>query len=103
MIAPLLAMPPPEILLLSSIGVVLVLLIAGLFVTATRTPGKRSEQNRRAGLGLVAIVSGPLVAPSSPAWATLWVMYTQPTSDTPTPRSPSLAVSPASSEGSLSA
>jgi multidrug transporter EmrE-like cation transporter len=41
-----------------------VLLIAGLFVTATRTRGNQSEQDRRARLGLVAILDVPLVGAS---------------------------------------
>jgi len=70
MIVPLFAMPPDEALfvqILLAIGLLLALLIAGLFVTATRTRGKRSEQDRRAGLGLMAILCGPLVG-ASLAW-----------------------------------
>jgi len=61
MIVPLFAMPPPGVLLVSAVGIWLVLLIAELFVTATRTRGKRSEQRRRAGLGILAILCGPLI------------------------------------------
>ncbi len=58
---PLFAMPPSGVLKVSAVGCALVLLIAGLFVRATRTRGKRSEQKRRAGLGVLAIFCGPLV------------------------------------------
>jgi apolipoprotein N-acyltransferase len=66
-IVPLFAMPPPEVILFWPIGFLLVLLIAGLFVTATRTRGKRGEQDRRAGLGCMAIFCGPLVG-AALAW-----------------------------------
>jgi hypothetical protein len=61
MVATLFAMPPPVVLLVWPIGFVLCLLIAGLFVNATRTRGKRREQDRRAGLGFMAILCGPPV------------------------------------------
>jgi hypothetical protein len=61
MVVPLFAMPPPLVILIWPTGFLLVLLIASRFVTATRTDGKRSEQNRRAALGLMAIFCGPLV------------------------------------------
>ena len=64
MVVPVFAMPPPSVLLVWPIGFLLVLLIAGLFVNATKIRGKRSEQNRRAGLGLAAILCGPLVGAS---------------------------------------
>jgi hypothetical protein len=64
MTAPIFAMPPPSVLLFLPIGFLLVLLIAALFLTATRTRWQRSEQNRRAGLGLMAIICGPLVGAS---------------------------------------
>ena len=67
MVAPLFAMPPPVVLLVWPIGLLLVLLIAGLFVSATRTRGKRSERNRRASLGLAAISCGPFVG-AALAW-----------------------------------
>jgi multidrug transporter EmrE-like cation transporter len=57
-------MPGPYLLWVLPIAFVLVLLIAGLFVTATRTRGKQGEQDRRALLGLVAILGGPLVGAS---------------------------------------
>jgi len=61
MIVPLFAMPPPEVLWVSAVGFMLVLLLVCLFVTATRARGKRSESDRRAGLGLLAIFCGPLI------------------------------------------
>jgi hypothetical protein len=64
MVVPLFAMPPPGVLFVSAAGIGFVLLIASLFVTATRTRGKQSEQYRRARLGLIAILSGPLVGAS---------------------------------------
>jgi hypothetical protein len=68
MIVPLFAMPPAGPLFFSwSIGLILVLALVHVFVNATRTPKKRREQNRRAGLGLMAIVCGPLVG-ASLAW-----------------------------------
>ncbi len=48
-------------------GFVLLLLIVGLFVTVTKSRGMRSEQERRAGLGLMAILGGPVVG-ASLAW-----------------------------------
>ena len=67
MLVPLFAMPGPYLLLALPIGFLLVLLIAGLFVSTTKTRGKRSERNRRAGFGLASIVCGPLVG-ASLAW-----------------------------------
>jgi hypothetical protein len=64
MVVPLFAMPPPGVLLVAAAGIGFVLLIASLFVTATRTRGKQSEQYRRARLGLAAILGGPLVGAS---------------------------------------
>jgi hypothetical protein len=70
MVAPIFAMPPPYVLLFLPIGFLLVLLIAGLFLTATRTRRKRSEQHRRAALGLMSIICGP-VAGASLAWVAI--------------------------------
>jgi uncharacterized membrane protein len=56
-----LAMPPPEMLLIWPAGFVLIFLTTGIFVTATRKPQRKSERNRRAGLGITAILSGPLI------------------------------------------
>jgi prolipoprotein diacylglyceryltransferase len=70
MVAPLFAMPPPYVLLFLPIGFLFVLLIAGLFLTATRARRKRGEQNRRAGLGLMAIICGPVVG-ASLAWVAI--------------------------------
>jgi hypothetical protein len=67
MVAPLFAMPPPYVLLFLPIGFLLVLLIAGLFLTATRARRKTTERNRRAGLGIMAIICGPVVG-ASLAW-----------------------------------
>ncbi len=67
MVIPVFASPAPEFVLVSSVGVLFVLLVTGLFVKATRTRRKKSEQNRRAGLGLMAIVCGPIVG-ASLAW-----------------------------------
>ena len=61
MVVPFFAMPPPQMLLVWPVGFLIVLLVATLFVTATRSHGKRSERNRRAELGLMAILCGPLV------------------------------------------
>ena len=62
--APLFAPLPPGAIEGQIIGVVLVVLLIGVFVkaTANRKPrvGPRGEQNRRAGLGLLAICCGPL-------------------------------------------
>jgi MFS family permease len=61
---PLFAMPPPsDVGLVLPLGFVLVLLIVDLFVDATarKSRGPKHEQNRRAGLGLMAILCGPLV------------------------------------------
>ena len=69
MVVPLFGMPPPQMLLIWPVGFLFVLLIAGLFVTATRTRAKRSERDRRAGLGLIAILGGPLVG-ACLAWLT---------------------------------
>ncbi len=57
----------PAMPLIWPFAFVLLILIAGIFVTVTRCRGKRSEQDRRAGLGLLAILSGPLVG-ASLAW-----------------------------------
>jgi hypothetical protein len=67
MVVSLFAMPPPDVLLSWPIGYLFIILLAGLFVTATRTRGKRSEQNRRVGLALMAILCGPLVG-ATVAW-----------------------------------
>jgi hypothetical protein len=64
MVVRLFAIPPPYLLLVLPIGFVLVLLIAGVFLTATTIHGKQSEQDRRARRELVAIFCGPLVGPS---------------------------------------
>ena len=66
MVVPLFAMPPP-MLAIWSVAIPVVLLFVALFVSATRTGGRRSEQNRRAMLGLMAILCGPLVG-ASLAW-----------------------------------
>ena len=62
MVAPLFALPPPQALTAMRVGIVLVLLTIGIFVkvTASKKRGPRSERNRRAGLGLLAIICGPL-------------------------------------------
>src|SRR3954447_19284913 len=65
MVVPLLAMSP--VLLYWPIALLITLLFVSLFVTATKTRGKRSEQDRRAGLGRMAILCGPLVG-ASLAW-----------------------------------
>jgi hypothetical protein len=56
-----LAMPPPEMLLIWPAGFLFILVITAIFVTATRKSRKQSEQNRRAGLGITAILCGPLL------------------------------------------
>lgn len=61
MLTPLFAMPPPEWLAILHVGFLFVFLIAMLAVTATRNRAKRSEQNRRVGLGVLAIFCGPFV------------------------------------------
>jgi hypothetical protein len=71
MVVPHLAMPPPQMLLIWPTGFLFVLLIAWLLVTATRTRGKLSEQSRRAGLALLAILCGPLVGA-----ALAWLVHT---------------------------
>jgi hypothetical protein len=48
-------------------GLLFVLVLAWLLVTATRTRGKLGEQSRRAGLALLAIFCGPLVG-AALAW-----------------------------------
>ena len=62
MVAPLFAMPPPQAFTAMRVGIVLVLLTIGIFVkvTASKKRGPHSERNRRAGLGLLAIICGPL-------------------------------------------
>jgi hypothetical protein len=64
MVAPFFGMPPPSVLLFLPIGFLVVLLVAALYLNVTRTRGQKSEQNRRAGLGLMAIICGPLVGAS---------------------------------------
>jgi hypothetical protein len=65
----LFAMPPPQVVLVWPIGFLFVLVLAVLFAKATQTRGKRSEHNRRAGLGIMAIICGPVVG-ASLAWVT---------------------------------
>jgi hypothetical protein len=72
MVVPLLAMPPPQMLLIWPIGFLFVLLIAWFLVTATRTRGNLGEQNRRAGLALLTILCGPLVGA-----ALAWLFHTR--------------------------
>ena len=67
MVVPLFAMPPPEMLWVWPTGFLIVFAVAGLFVTATKTPWKRSEHERRAGLGVMAILCGPAIG-ASLAW-----------------------------------
>jgi hypothetical protein len=62
MIVPLFAMPGFGAAVLLLMGFVLALLLASLFVTATKT-----RRNPRAVLGVVAILCGPLVG-ASLAW-----------------------------------
>ena len=63
MVTPLFAMPPPQMLLVWPVGIALVFLFVRLFVgaTARKDRGKKTESDRRAGLGLTAILCGPLV------------------------------------------
>ncbi len=67
MIAPLFAMPPPGYYIYLAIGLLVVFFIAAIFVTKTRVGDALGERNRRAMLGLAAILSGPLVG-TSLAW-----------------------------------
>jgi hypothetical protein len=103
MVAPLFAMPPPYVLLSLPICFLLVLLIAGPFLTAAKTRGTRCEQDRRAGLGLLAILCGPLVGASLALLTNTLGMCTQPTWEIPAPCLPSSGVTPDYSEGLLKA
>jgi hypothetical protein len=72
MFLPLFAMPPPEMLLICVPGFVLILVITGIFVTPTRKSQRKSERNRRASLGITAIVAGPLVGAGLAWLASTW-------------------------------
>ncbi len=67
MIVPRFAAPPPEVVLASQFGFLFVVVIVALFVKAMRTRGI-SKQNRRFGLGQIAILYGPVVG-AFLAWA----------------------------------
>jgi hypothetical protein len=57
------AMPPPQMLLVWPAGLIVVFLIVAHFVHATNSKGRveKNEKDRRAWLGLVAILCGPFV------------------------------------------
>jgi hypothetical protein len=59
MIGPLFAMPPPSWGLSFATGLLVVFVASTVFVRASAS-GK-NERNRRAGLGLLAIIGGPLI------------------------------------------
>ena len=63
MISPLFAMPPPEVFAVMRVGVVLAIIAIGVFVTLTanKKRGVQSERTRRTGLGLLAVICGPLL------------------------------------------
>lgn len=69
MLSPLFAMTPPWTFFICSAFILFILVIAGIFVAATSRSRTRNEQNRRAGLGIMAIVCGPLVG-ACLAWLT---------------------------------
>ncbi len=56
------ALNPPEVYDAMGIGVLLVILMIGLFVKLTaKSPHKlHNERNRRVGLGILALICGPL-------------------------------------------
>jgi MFS family permease len=53
-------------------SILFVLAIVGIFVAATRQTGTYSERNRRAGLGFMAIVCGPLTGACLAWLASKW-------------------------------
>lgn len=67
MLDPLFAIWPPGLMETWIIGGLVVLGAVGLFVRATRVSGR--ERERRAGLGCLALVSGPLLG-AALAWLT---------------------------------
>ncbi len=58
------AMPGRAVILSSYAGFLVVLVVATIFVTATKHRPNRSERNRRAALGITAIRCGPLIGAS---------------------------------------
>jgi MFS family permease len=62
MVSPLFGLNPPNVYSGMVIGVVVVAIVVGIFVMATAKKDHKAqnERNRRAGLGLLAIICGPI-------------------------------------------